>query len=62
MSYPPTFRLDQPSGAADGSEDNELGQMGIVRGEIATHYGIIGGIPQVGDGLGNVVCCGSRFG
>ena len=62
MSHPPTFRLDQPSGAADGSEDNELGKVGIVCGEIATHHGIIGRIPQVGDGLGDVVCCGSRLG
>ena len=62
MSHPPTFRLDQPSGAADGSEDNELGKVGIVCGEIVTHYGIIGRIPQVGDGLGYVVCCGSRLG
>ena len=62
MSYPPTFRLDQPSGAADGSEDNELGQMGIVRGEIVTYHGIIGGIPQVGDSLGDVVNRSSRLG
>ena len=61
-TYRPTFRLDQPAGAADGSEDNELGKVGIVRGEIATYYGIIGWIPQVGDGLGDVVCCGSRLG
>ena len=62
MSHRPTFRLDEPTGTADGSEDNELGKVGIVCGEIATYYGIIGRIPQVGDGLSNVVRCGSRLG
>ena len=62
MRHRPPFRLDQPSGAADRSEDTELGKVGIVRGEIATHHGLIGRIPQVGDGLGDVVCCGSRLG
>ena len=61
-NHRPTFRLDEPTGTADGSEDNKLGQPGIVRGEIVTHHGIIGGIPEVGDGLGDVGCCGSRLG